>query len=116
MNDSYPAAPFGAVSYEAEDTAFDLTIFSEGTVSAEDCIEVTLRSGSNDETRAKLDRNATSLQLMFSEYAEQRNIVDPESLFYVCDARRLFHESEETAAHFGIVNGDVVHSIMRKEF
>ncbi|KAL9181777.1 hypothetical protein ACHAXT_012120 [Thalassiosira profunda] len=105
--DPYPADP-----YRTDDAVLDLTPFSPG--SAGDHIHVTLKSERNVVTRAKINRNVTSLQLMFNEYAD-RSGEDPESLLYVCDARRLSHAAEETAAQYGIVDGDVIHSIVRRE-
>lgn len=92
----------------------DLTGFSTANISnsTEDNVEITIK-GIGRTKAIKIEKNTTTLQLAFSSFADILN-ADPSSFLFIFNGRRISHDAEETAAQYGICNGDTVHALQKK--
>ena len=82
------------------------------TLQAVDLVSMHVQSIVQDNVTLKVDRNVTTLQLVFSSFADRENI-DASSIYYVHGQRRFSHEAEETAAQANINNGDIIYALTK---
>lgn len=72
-------------------------------------IIISLKEPGDEATKFRIDRQATSLPLIFIEYADTLGGVALDSLRFILGGRRLPRDSDETAYDNGIVNEDTIH-------
>ena len=71
-------------------------------------IIISLREPGDEATRFRIDRQATSLPLIFIEFADMLGVA-LDSLRFLLGGRRLPRDSDETAYDNGIVDEDTIH-------
>ena len=96
-----------AAHYGNDNGLIDVDLTRNSNVVIESII-VSLREPNEDVMRFRIDRQATSLPLIFIEFADTLG-VELDSLRFLLGGRRLPRDSDETAYDNGIVNEDMIH-------